>query len=131
MVETIRLMNGEHMKKIILGLALLNSLSAFAEVTCKTIVNEQITYTCEFGHYVSLGNGMRAGISGCIMQFDLSPASETRAEIEKGSVRVTQTIQGNLFFSERILAENGKIDGQVSIPNGATIQCSGVNELKF
>lgn len=119
------------MKKLVLAFLVLGSYSAFAKVTCQTIVNDQSIYTCEFGHYVSLGSGGRAAISGCMMQFDLNPASETRAEIEKGSVRVTQTIDGKLAFSEKIQSSEGIIDGLVTLPNGVSIQCSGVNELKF
>lgn len=117
--------------KFILGLTLLFSASAFATVECQAIVEDEITYTCEFGHYVSMGNGSKAGISGCMMEYSFNPASETRVEIDKGAVKVTRTEKGILVFSEKIEPNDVGIDGSVSLPNGTTIECVGKSEFKF
>ena len=118
------------MKKLILVLALIISTSAFAKVTCKTIIEDNVIYSCEFGEYVSIGIGMNAAITSCIMQYSLDPVFEIRASVKANTVTVSY-IDGALeTFSEKIQLNGSANDYTVSLPNGTDIQCSGVNETK-
>jgi hypothetical protein len=123
--------SGNSMKTLLAIIFVLSSVSAFAEITCKAIVDDQVIYSCDFAHDVSISNGTHASISGCALEVSFSPVSETNVRIEDKDLRVIRTVESKIVFSEIIKSDGASVNGEVFLPNGTTIQCSGTNELRF
>jgi hypothetical protein len=121
-------------KKLLIGLLALGSISSFAEINCKSIVGEQLTYECPIAYSSPSGLGFPIFTRGCLMSFE-EDNEGNRYSIsadysEKEGIIVTYKKNSSLIDAGTIpyTEDSKEINGSVELSNGVTILCEGSKE---